>query len=99
MSISKSDKSIEISQNKDIFEDILGLKDYGPNKDTFEDILEEYDMNASYPNEVYTDLMILITKHKLSNTTGYIIIQFFNKYINLNISSLPKSIEKEHKYM
>ena len=56
-------------------------------------------MNSNYPNEAYGDLMSLVTKHKLSNTTGNAIIKFFNKHTNLNISPLLKSIEKECKYM
>ena len=65
------------------------------------DILEksELEMNSDYSNEVYGDLMSLVTKHKLSNATGNAIIKFFNKHTNLNTSSLSKSIEKECKYM
>jgi hypothetical protein len=69
--------------------------------DILEDILEEseLEMNSDYPNEAYGDLMSLVTKHKLSNATGNAIIKFFNKHANLNTSPLPKSIEKERKYM
>ena len=51
------------------------------------------EVNANYPNEAYEDFMILVTKHRLSNTTGNAIIRFFNKYANLNKSLLPKSTE------
>ena len=69
--------------------------------DILEDILEESEpkMNSNYPNEAYGDLMSLVTKHKLSNVISNVIIKFFNKHANLNTSSLPKSIEKECKYM
>src|SRR2546421_10748796 len=69
--------------------------------DILEDILEESksEMNSDYTNEAYGDLMSLVTKHKLSNATGNAIIKFFNKHVNLNTSSLLKSIEKECKYM
>src|SRR3954453_12819296 len=69
--------------------------------DILEDILEEseFEMNSDYSNEAYSDLILLITKHKLSNATGNAIIKFFNKHANLNTSSLSKSIEKECKYM
>src|ERR1700722_10511114 len=97
MSISEGNKSIEINQNENTFEDILGNSD--PNENTFEDILRNSDLNentfedilkesesevnASYPNEAYADLMTLVTKYKLSNTTGNAIIKFFNKHANL----------------
>jgi hypothetical protein len=113
MSISEGNKSIEINQNENTFEDILGNSD--PNENTFEDILEnsdsnentfedilkesESEVNASYLNEAYADLMTLVTKYKLSNTTGNAIIKFFNKHANLSASPLPKSIEKGRKYM
>src|ERR1700722_6477757 len=105
--ISENNKSIEINQNENTFEDILGNSDPNentfedilgnsdPNKNTFEDILENSDpnentfedilkeseskVNASYPNEAYADLMTLVTKYKLSNTTGNAIIKFFSK--------------------
>src|SRR2546423_14054222 len=69
--------------------------------DILEDILEESElkMNSDYLNKAYGDLMLLVTKHKLSNATGNVIIKFFNKHVNLNTSHLSKSIEKERKYM
>ena len=79
------------SQDEDIFEDIL------ENSDLNEEF--EIEMNTSYPNEAYADLMTLVTKYKLNNTAGNAIIKFFNKHANLNISPLPKSIEKGRKYM
>jgi hypothetical protein len=127
MSISEGNKSIEINQNENTFEDILEnsdpnentfedilensdsnentfediLENSDPNENTFEDILKESEseVNASYPNEAYADLMTLVTKYKLSNTTGNAIIKFFNKHANLSASPLPKSIEKGRKYM
>ncbi|RGB34495.1 hypothetical protein C1646_760455 [Rhizophagus diaphanus] len=88
--------------NEKTFEDILNiLEDSDPNEKTFKDILEEFKskVNASYPNEAYANLMTLVTKHKLSNTTGNAIIKFFNKYANLSTSPLPTSIKKGCKYM
>ena len=37
-------------------------------EDDLDDILEEVD--ASFPNEAYGDLMALVTKHKLNNASG-----------------------------
>jgi len=84
----------EMSFDKDILEDIL--------EDDLENILvEEIDSKeiASFPNEVYGDLMTLVTKHKLSNASGNAIIKFFNKHTNLATSPLPKSIKQGCEYM
>lgn len=66
-------------------------------EDDLENILEEVD--ASFPNEAYGDLMALVTKHKLNNTSSNAIIKFFNKHANLTTSPLPKSIKQGHEYM
>src|SRR3954470_23958330 len=84
----------EMSFNKDILEDNL--------EGDLENILvEEIDSKeiASFPNEVYGDLMILVTKHKLSNASDNAIIKFFNKHTNLATSPLPKSIKQGREYM
>jgi hypothetical protein len=57
------------------------------------------EINTKYPNEVYSDLMSLVTKQKLSNVMGNAIIKFFNKHANLDKSPLPRSIEQGRKYM
>jgi Plavaka transposase len=98
--------------NEDIFEDILEddqshqsniNSEMDSNEDIFENILEletiESEANVYYPNEAYADLMTLVTKCKLSNSTGNAIIKFFNKHANLSTSPLPKSIEIGRKYM
>ena len=55
--------------------------------------------NKEFPNDAYRDLMLLVTKHKLSNKAGNDIIRFFNKYSSLTISPLPKNIEKGRAFM
>src|ERR1043165_9374948 len=59
-----------------------------------EDVLEKHKIHTEFPNEAYTDLMVLVTRHKLNNKTGNTIIKFFNKHSNLITSSLPKNIVK-----
>ncbi len=68
---------------------------------SFEEILEPdtEPANTEFPNDAYKDLMLLVTKHKLSNKAGNEIIQFFNKYSNLETSPLPKNIEKGREFM
>ncbi|KAF0492791.1 zn-finger domain-containing protein [Gigaspora margarita] len=42
---------------------------------------EEFDQkHEEFPNEAYADLMVLVTKYKLSNAAGNAIISFFNKH-------------------
>jgi hypothetical protein len=49
------------------------------------------DQTVEWPNDAYRDIMIIINKYQLSNQTGDNIINFFNKYSNLDISPLPSS--------
>src|SRR5918999_2269837 len=97
MSISEiSERSMSVSGDQE------NLSEMSSNEDIFEDILEEEfeaKANADYPNEAYADLMTLVTKHKVSNSTGNAIIKFFNKHANLSTSPLPKSIEQGRKYV
>lgn len=97
MLISESgDQSVSVSSDQE------NLPEMSSDEDVFEDILEkesEPEVNASYPNDAYADLMTLVIKHKLSNTTSNAIIKFFNKHANLTTSPLPKSIEQGHKHM
>ena len=83
----------ETNQNEDIFENIL------ENSDLNEEPEIEIEMNTSYLNEAYADLMTLVIKQNLNNATGNAIIKFFNKYANLSTSPLPKSIEKGREFM
>ena len=88
----------EMSFDKDILKDILEDNLKG---DLENILVEEIDSKeiASFPNEVYGDLMTLVTKHKLSNASGNAIIKFFNKHTNLATSPLPKSIKQGREYM
>lgn len=111
MIVSEGDKSVIVSeggQSIQISEDNQShlsniISEIGSNEDIFKDILEpetiESEANIYYPNEAYADLMTLVTKCKLSNSTGNAIIKFFNKHANLSTSPLPKSIEIGRKYM
>jgi Plavaka transposase len=54
---------------------------------------------TEFPNEAYKDLMVLVTKHNISNKAGNGIINFFNKHSKLLKSPLPKSIEEGRKFM
>jgi hypothetical protein len=97
MSISESG-----DQSMSVLSDQENLQKKSSDEDVFKDILKEeseLEMNERYPNDAYADLMTLVLKHKLSNTTSNAIIKFFNKHANLTSSPLPKSIEQGHKHM
>src|SRR5260364_187049 len=73
----------------ELSDDISVSADYF--KDSSDDENQEYD---EFPNEAYADLMILVTKYKLSNAAGNAIISFFNKHSNHSKSLLPKNIKQ-----
>jgi hypothetical protein len=68
-------------------------EDFQPNSEYFQ---KSYN---KFPNDAYADLMALVLKNNLSNTTGNEIISFFNKHSNLSISPLPKNIQQGHIFM
>lgn len=67
--------------------------------ENFENFEELENTKSEFPNEAYKDLMLLMTKHKLTNGAGNAIIRFFNKHSNLPKSPLPKNIEKGREFM
>ncbi|KAF0541696.1 zn-finger domain-containing protein [Gigaspora margarita] len=102
-------KNLEVDPNINIldeFENTLqGYRELSDNMsvsaDYFEDMLSD-DENHKYDefsNEAYADLMILVTKYKLSNAGGNAIISFFNKYSNHSKSPLPKNIKQGKLFM
>ncbi|KAF0425586.1 hypothetical protein F8M41_006343 [Gigaspora margarita] len=48
-----------------------------------------------FPNEAYADLMVLVTKYKLSNVAGNAIILFFNIIQNIQHHHYQKIVDKE----
>ncbi|KAF0443722.1 zn-finger domain-containing protein [Gigaspora margarita] len=105
-------KNLEIDPNTNIFDKFENtLQEYHElsnnilvSTDYFKDMQnnlsdnenQEYDV---FPNEAYADLMVLVTKYKLSNTARNVIILFFNKYSNHFKPSLPKNIKQEKLFM
>ncbi|KAF0531767.1 zn-finger domain-containing protein [Gigaspora margarita] len=61
---------------------------------------KEFDQkHEEFPNEAYADLMVLVTKYKLSNAAENAIISFFNKHSKYSTSPLPKNIRQEKEFM
>src|SRR5260364_475970 len=73
----------------ELSDDISVSADYF--EDSSDDENQEYD---EFPNEAYADLIVLVTKYKLSNAAGNAIISFFNKHSNHSKSPLPKNIKQ-----
>src|ERR1044071_1826445 len=63
------------------------------------DNIEKSDNANEFPNEVYANLMTLVTNYKLNNKARNAIIKFFNKHSNVPQSPLPINIEKGRKFM
>jgi DNA primase len=84
------------------YEDIAD--DFSLNEEISEDIQNNSEddfsqKNDEFPNEAYADLMLLVTKYKLSNAAGNAIISFFNKHSNHSTSPLPTNIKQGKLYM
>src|SRR3954468_1094237 len=82
-------KDDETNQNEDIFENIL------ENSDLNEEPEIEIEMNTSYPNEAYADLMTLVIKHNLNNATGNAIIKFLISMLIL-VHPLSQNLSKKN---
>ncbi|KAF0407967.1 zn-finger domain-containing protein [Gigaspora margarita] len=80
--------SDDISVSAEYFEDMQN--------NSSDDENQEYD---EFPNEAYAELMVLVTKYKLSNAAGNPIISFFNKHSNNSKSPLPKNIKQGKLFM
>ncbi|CAG8728340.1 7087_t:CDS:2, partial [Rhizophagus irregularis] len=88
----ESEESAKVFENSEESEESAREKELESSKKSEETYTE-------FPNEVYKDLMILVTKHKLNNKASNAIINFFNKYSTLSKSPLPKNIEKGRVFM
>ncbi|KAF0416256.1 zn-finger domain-containing protein [Gigaspora margarita] len=78
----------------ELSDNILVSTDYF--EDSSDDENQKYD---EFPNEAYANLMVLVTKYKLSNVAGNAIISFFNKHSNHSKSPLPKNIKQGNLFM
>ncbi|RHZ84389.1 hypothetical protein Glove_82g48 [Diversispora epigaea] len=101
-----------IIQDSEIFEEILNFEE-PENPELIEEMLQnqsneelrnsdieelEIEINK-FPNEVFTNLITLVTKHNLNNKAGNTIIKFFNKHSNVSVSLLSKNIVIGQRYM
>ncbi|KAF0525182.1 zn-finger domain-containing protein [Gigaspora margarita] len=101
-------KNLEVNPNTNILDEFENTSqgyhklsdDISVSADYFEDSSnnenQEYD---KFPNEAYANLIVLVTKYKLSNAAGNAIISFFNKYSNHSKSPLPKNIKQRKLFM
>ncbi|KAF0539082.1 zn-finger domain-containing protein [Gigaspora margarita] len=102
-------KNLEIDPNTNIFNEFENTSqefhEFSNNISVSTDYFEDMKNNSSddenqeydeFFNEAYADLIVLVTKYKLSNAAGNAIISFFNKYSNHSKSPLPKILNKEN---
>ncbi|KAF0504554.1 zn-finger domain-containing protein [Gigaspora margarita] len=76
--------SDDISVSTNYFEDMQN--------NSFDNKNQEYN---KFSNEAYADLIVLVTKYKLSNAAENVTILFFNKHSNYFKSLLRKNIKQE----
>ncbi|KAF0554768.1 zn-finger domain-containing protein [Gigaspora margarita] len=105
-------KNLEVNPNTNVLDEFENISqgyrelsdDISVSTDYFEDMQNNSsdDKNQKYDefsNKAYTDLIVLVTKYKLSNTAENAIISFFNKHSNNSKSPLPKNIKQEKLFM
>src|SRR5260363_418871 len=105
-------KNFEVDPNTNILDEFENTSqdyrelsdDISVSADYFKDMRNNLsdDKNQEYnkfPNEAYADLMVLVTKYKLSNIAGNAIISFFNKHSKHSTSPLPKNIRQGKEFM
>ncbi|KAF0416570.1 zn-finger domain-containing protein [Gigaspora margarita] len=88
--VSKQTKSIKINSSIDLNSTYAGPSGASSSD---EEIVQKFS------NEAYANLMVLITKYKLSNVAGNAIILFFNKHSKHSKSPLPKNIKQDKEFM
>ena len=105
-------KNFEVDPNTNILDEFENTSqdyrelsdDISVSADYFEDMRNNLsnDENQEYNeffNKAYANLMVLVTKYKLSNAAGNAIISFFNKHSNHSKSPLPKNIKQGKLFM
>jgi hypothetical protein len=82
---------------REISKDLLANANYSEELQNYSSDNENQEYEFS--NEAYADLIVLVTKYKLSNMAGNAVISFFNKHSNYSISPLPKNIKQRKLFM
>ncbi|KAF0443230.1 zn-finger domain-containing protein [Gigaspora margarita] len=85
-----------LHENQEFSNDFLNNSAY---TDDIQASLSDKEIVQEFSNEAYADLMVLVTKYKLSNTAGNAIISFFNKHSKHSKLPLPKNIKQGKKFM
>src|SRR5581483_7873401 len=92
LTINLEDKFEDILESSEELKNILELSEEPEIIKEFKD--PKFETCLKFSNDVYKDLILLVTKYKLNNKASNDIIRFFNKHSNLTKSPLPKNIEK-----
>ncbi|KAF0492520.1 zn-finger domain-containing protein [Gigaspora margarita] len=80
-----------LHENQEFSNDFLNNSAY---TDDIQASSSDEEIVQEFPKEAYADLMVLVTKYKLSNAAGNAIISFFNKHSKHSKSPLPKNIKQ-----
>ncbi|KAF0345962.1 zn-finger domain-containing protein [Gigaspora margarita] len=93
------DLETTIDNDQDFFTEILNNSTYFKHIQSSSSDEEIDQKHGEFSNEAYTDLMVLVTKYKLSNAAGNAIILFFNKHSKHSKLLLPKNIKQEKEFI
>ncbi|KAF0477082.1 hypothetical protein F8M41_024296 [Gigaspora margarita] len=85
-----------LHENQEFFNNFLNNSAY---TDDIQATSLDEEIVQEFPNKAYADLMVLVTKYKLSNTAKNAIILFFNKHLKHSKSPLPKNIKQGKEFM
>ncbi|KAF0555064.1 zn-finger domain-containing protein [Gigaspora margarita] len=102
-------KNLEVGPNTNILDEFentsQGFRELSDDISVSTDYFEDIENNSSndenqeyndFSNKAYADLIVLVTKYKLSNAARNAIISFFNKHSNYSKSPLPKILNKKN---
>ncbi|RIB15270.1 hypothetical protein C2G38_2192823 [Gigaspora rosea] len=65
--------------------------------DAFHDL--QHPQDVEWPNDAYREFMEIVNRYQFSNSAGDAVIKFFNKYSNLDVSSLPSTTKSEKEFL
>ncbi|KAF0552621.1 zn-finger domain-containing protein [Gigaspora margarita] len=85
-----------LHENQEFSNDFLNNSAY---TDDIQTSSSDEEIVQEFPNEAYADLMVLVTKYKLSNAARNAIISFFNKYSKYSKSPLSKNIKQGKEFI
>ncbi|RIB28661.1 hypothetical protein C2G38_2157418 [Gigaspora rosea] len=65
--------------------------------DAFHDL--QHPQDVEWPNDAYQEFMEIVNRYQFSNSVGDVVIKFFNKYSNFDISPLPSTTKSGKEFL